>query len=180
MRILLLLFLFILLALLWCHFSNFISFIVLFFAQFFDLLLLLLLISFLGLSRRCLFAIFLTFGPSRVGKLQAHHFIDDCEHGLEHFKCLGHGLFSVSDFESGSHENRVLVIDLLISDVKLIKAVSIFLQNFSNVGIDELVGNLLVLSKHDEVVFLCKFPSFFLVRRWLWYRKVFGTDGIEE
>ena len=73
----------------------------------------------LGLGVGCLLSVALALSPSSVAKLQTHHFVDDSEDHLEHFESLSHRLLGAANFDLRSHEDRVLVVNLLVCHMKL-------------------------------------------------------------
>ncbi len=133
------------------------------FADFVFLFLVSLVGVFLGLRARHLFAIFLALSASLIRQLDTHHFVDDAEYDLKYFEGVGNGLFCVANINFGAHEDIILVVDLLVGDMELLKTATILLENFPHTLVDQLVGNLFVLAKGDQVVDLALLTGFFLV-----------------
>ena len=65
---------------------------------------------------------------------------------MKHFEGLFDGFISVADDKFSTHEHRILVIDLLVSHVQLLKAVTVLLEHLSNVFVDDLIGDFFVLT----------------------------------
>ena len=154
---------FVLFALLRCHLLDLFLLCGDLFANFFLLLLISLVGVFLGFSAWHLFAIFLALSTSLIRQLDTHHFVNDAEHDLKDFEGVCDGLFRVADINFGSHEDIVLVVDLLIGDMELLKTVTILLESFSHTLVDQLIGNFFVLAKGDQVVDLALLTGFLLV-----------------
>ena len=70
-----------------------------------------------------------------------------------------------SNVNFGPHEDGVLVVDLLVRNMQLKQTVTVLLKDLADTLVDQLVRNLFVLSKHDQVVFLRQFTSLLLVCR---------------
>ena len=177
LKLLLAFLLLILFALLRCHVLELglLSFCL--FAQLFKLFLLLLVALLLSLCRWGLFPVLFAFRTSSFRKPQSHNLIDHAENDLKNFECLLHRLRCRTDLDFGAHENRVLVVDLLIGHVEFKQAVTIFLENFADGLVDKLVGNFFIFTQNDKMIFAGLLTSLFLVLGWFWNRQVTGTDG---
>ncbi len=154
---------FVLFALLGRHLSDLLLFSGNLFTDFFILFLVSLVGVFFRLSARHLFAILLALSTGLIRQLHTHHFVDDAEYDLKNFKGVCNGLFSVANINFGSHEDIILVVDLLVSDVELLEAAAILLENFSHTLVDKLVGNFFILPKGDQVVDLALLTGFLFV-----------------
>lgn len=146
--------LFILLPRIWSHFSHFIHFISALLAELLFQVLLLLLIDLLRLCIWSLFPVLLALIFGWVRQSQAHNFVNQLHNDLENFQSLGHRILSRTDLNAGSHEDWVLVVDLLIGDMQLVEATSVLLKHVSDGRVDKLVCNLFVFAEDDKVVFL--------------------------
>ena len=146
-------------------------------AEFLELLFLLAVVLLLGGRVGRLLAVAFALGTGGVAQLQTHNLVNHSENHLEHSESLLHGFLGAADFDLGTHEDWVLVVDLLVSNVKLKQAVTILLKDFTDGLIDQLVGNFFVLTQNDEVVFLGLLTSLLLVGRRLWHGQVVGADG---
>lgn len=166
------LFFFMFLALLGCHLFDTLFLFGSLLAQLLNLLLLLLVRLLLRLRRWGLFAVLLTLGSGLVRQLDTNDFVDDCEDNLEHFEGLSHRLVRAANFNFGPHEDGVLVVDLLVRNMQLKQTVAVLLKELADTLVDQLVRNLIVLSKNDEVVFLRHFTSLLLVGRRVGNRQV--------
>ena len=151
------------LALIRSHFLQLLFLENLLLADLFDLLLLFLLVVLLCLRCRRLLAVLLRFRASLVRNLQSDHLVDDCEDGLKDLDGLGHGLFSLTNFDASAHKDWVLVVDLLVSDVEFVETVTVSLEDLANIGVDQLISDFFVLAEDDKVVFLGKLFRLLLV-----------------
>lgn len=180
LHLLLLLFLVVLAALLWSHLCKLLTLELLLTLKLFHHEFLLSFVLFFAVSTGGVPAVFLALDTSLVGKLHAHNFVNDREHCLQHFQSLAHRLIGGSNFNPGSHEHRVLVVDLLVGDVELLEAVSVLLQNFADALVNDLVGHFLVLSEHDEVVLFAELAGLLLVGGRGGHGQVVGFHSSQE
>ena len=146
LEILLLLFFFVLLTLIRSHLSDFVSLFLLLLAKLVEVLLFVLLLSFLDLGRRRLLTIFLASVTSLIRDLQANYFVNQTEDRLKHLVGFFHGLLVITDLETSPHEDGVLIVDLLISNVDVVEAVAMLFEYLTDVDIDDLVSNFFVFS----------------------------------
>ena len=131
-QILLLLLLLILFPLLWSHFPKLILLFQCLLSQLLIKILLLLLVDLLRLGTWGLFAIFLAFGTDRVWNLKADHFVDHLHDHLQHLDGFVHRLLGRTNLDSGSQKDRILVVNLLVSDVQLVEAATVGLEHVAN------------------------------------------------
>ena len=176
LQFLLLLFLFVLLALLGSHPLDPVLFFIALLAKLLKLSFLLGIALLFGLRVRRLLSVALALGSGSIAQLQAHNLVDDSEYHLQYFESLLHRLLRAANFDLGTHEDRVLVIDLLVRNVKFKQAVTMLLKSISNSLIDELVCDFFVLAKDNEVVSLGLLTGFFLVSRWFGHGQIVRAD----
>ena len=180
LQILLLLLLLILFPLLRSHLSELILLFQGLLAQLLVKIFLPLLIDLLGLGAWGLFAILFTLGSHRVGDLQAHHFVDHLHDDLQHLDSFVHRLLCRSNLNAGSHKDRILIVNLLVSDMQLVQTAAIVLQHVSNLRVNQLISDLFIFTQDDQMVPLRQLFGLFLVCRGLGHGQVVGSNGIEQ
>ena len=138
------------------------------------------LVDLLGLCSLSLFAVFVTLGARLIAELDPHDLVNEVEDGAEHFQGLVHRLIGLANVEAGTHEDGILVVDLLVGHVQLVEAIAMLRQQISNRLVDQLVGHFFVLTEHNQKVFLCHRFGLLLVGGRGRDGKVRGTDREEQ
>ena len=82
--------------------------------------------------------------------------------------------------DSGSQEARVLIVDLLICNVTLQKAITVNAKNVTNVLVEDKVRCFFTFSQDYQVVTTLVLSRFLLVGWWLWHWQIVCLDLGEE
>ena len=142
--------------LLWCHSFKPFSLKLILDALLFHFLLLETFLFFFFRSLDLLLSAFDAFLLSCRTKLEICSQINQLKsHSKKHIKFINFSfIFNIWDFNNYSHEKWMIVIILLIRDVNFMQktTVTVQLKNFSDIRINDLVCNFIMLSHDNQLV----------------------------